>query len=156
MAFRKTAIRSGLAAMMMLAMTAGAFAWQASAVTSLNVRSGPGTQFRVLDALYAGERVDVEYCRGGWCFIHQYDYDPSGWVSANYLREGGYYRPQPPIVIRPPVVVRPPHWNPRPPHWWHRLPDRPPHWNWNDDSDISGTVCFNGPNGRFCVGGSSR
>lgn len=146
MAFRKALLKGGLAAATLLAMTASAFAWEASATTSLNIRSGPGTNFRVLDALYRNETVDVRSCRGGWCFIDQYDYGPSGWVSANYLRERGYYRPDPP-------VVRPPHWNPRPPHW----NPRPPRWNWPDDRpDVQGEVCFNGPNGYFCFGGSNR
>lgn len=167
MALKTTALKGGLAALIVMVMTAGAYAWQATATTSVNVRSGPGTNFRVVDVLQRGERVEVEYCRGSWCFINQYQYGPNGWVSANYLAQAGWQppRPQPqPPVVRPPV--QPPHWNPyppRPPHWnpnpprpphWNPYPPRPPHWGHQPPPQNPGNsqVCFNGPNGYFCVG----
>lgn len=161
MTLKKNAITGGLAAMMVMVMTAGAFAWSAHATTTLNVRSGPGTNFRVVDTLRGGERVHVEYCRGSWCFVDKSG--PNGWVSQSYLRQGSY-RPAPPPVYRPapprPPVYRP--GPPRPPHYWDR-PNRPPHWR--DDHrrpphyrpgpgrpNTGGQVCFNGPNGYVCIG----
>lgn len=156
MALGKTAMKGGLVALMIAVMTGGAFAWEAAATTALNVRSGPGTQFRVVEVLERGEVVDVEYCRSGWCFLDM-GWQGSGWASRNYLAQVGNWRPNPP---RP----NPPHWwdddddwRPRPPHWGHD--HRPPHWDWDDDDDWrpepprhNSRVCFNGPNGYFCIG----
>jgi hypothetical protein len=56
----------------------------AQATASVNVRSGPGTQYGVVDTLYPGENVDVDGCRSsGWCLIEHSG--PDGWVSARYL-----------------------------------------------------------------------
>jgi len=146
MAISRKLVASGLAALAMLATTAAASAAPAYATSNVNVRSGPGTGYRVVDALRRGEQVDVQYCRGSWCFIEQRG--PNGWVSANYLDRGGrpgwngnqgWHRPIPP---------RPPHWNhrPRPPHWNVR-PIRPPY-----PSRPGASFCYNGPNGYFCLG----
>jgi hypothetical protein len=56
----------------------------AEAVGSVNVRSGPGTSYRVVDRLARGENVNVQRCRSsGWCYITHPG--PDGWVSARYL-----------------------------------------------------------------------
>ncbi len=56
----------------------------ASASTYLNVRSGPGPSFGVVDVLTPGERVDMTECQtNGWCYI-THD-GPDGWVSSTYL-----------------------------------------------------------------------
>jgi uncharacterized protein YraI len=60
---------------------------QARATVSLNVRSGPGTGNGVIDTLSPGERVSVEQCRSGWCFIEHPG--PDGWVSSRYLNASG-------------------------------------------------------------------
>ncbi len=73
-------------------MTGAASAATAYSSTTLNVRSGPGTGYRAVDVLHTGERVDVQTCRGGWCFISHRGAD--GWVSASYL-DGGNYAPAP-------------------------------------------------------------
>lgn len=65
---------------------AQASAVEASATGAVNVRSGPGTSYRVLDTLRAGEVVDVLGCRSGWCYVEKDG--PDGYVSANYLRRG--------------------------------------------------------------------
>lgn len=56
----------------------------AEATRSINVRSGPGTSYRIVDRLFRGEDVNVRRCRAnGWCYIiHP---GPDGWVSARYL-----------------------------------------------------------------------
>lgn len=149
MALNRKLIASGLATLAVLATTAAASAAPAFATSNVNVRSGPGTGYGVVDALRRGERVDVQYCRGSWCFVQKRG--PDGWVSANYLSSGGggwdddWYEPAPP--------PRPPHWNPRPP--------RPPQWNpnpWPRPQPLpyptrpGASFCFNGPNGYFCAG----
>lgn len=149
MALNRKLITSALATLAVLATTAAASAAPAVATSNVNVRSGPGTGYAVVDALRRGEQVDVQYCRGSWCFVQKRG--PDGWVSSNYLSSGGgwdddWYEPAPP--------PRPPHWNPRPP--------RPPHWNpqpWPQrpyptpyPTRPGASFCFNGPNGYFCAG----
>lgn len=153
MALTKKIMAGGLAALALLATTAAASAAPAYATTNVNVRSGPGTGYGVIDALRRGEQVNVQYCRGSWCFVQKRG--PDGWVSANYLQRGGggggwdddddYYEPRPP---RPPhwdpYPPRPPYWEPRPPRPWPVYPPYP--------QRPGGSVCFNGPNGYFCIG----
>lgn len=56
----------------------------AASSTDLNVRSGPGTSFGVLDTLYEGEIVEVAECQAnGWCYIEHTG--TNGWVSSSYL-----------------------------------------------------------------------
>ena len=57
---------------------------QARALTALNVRSGPGTGYPVVDALYKGEVVTIDRCRAnGWCFIRHPG--RNGWVASKWL-----------------------------------------------------------------------
>jgi hypothetical protein len=57
----------------------------AEARSSLNVRSGPGPEHRVVDVLQPGEQVRVLECSatGNWCAISHHG--PDGWVYARYL-----------------------------------------------------------------------
>ncbi|WP_297112798.1 SH3 domain-containing protein [uncultured Devosia sp.] len=149
MTFRTKLIAAGMATMAALATTVAASAAPAVATGNVNVRTGPSTGYPVVDTLRRGEHVDVQYCRGSWCYVEKRG--PDGWVSANYLRnarpgwnndwDDHWDRPRPP---------RPPQWDPYPP--------RPPHWNprplprpiYPDHPHAS--MCFNGPNGYFCIG----
>ena len=75
----------------LLALGLGATAAQAAAAyasSSVNVRAGAGTSYAVVDVLRPGERVDVEYCRGTWCYVTKPG--PDGWVSASYLGADRY------------------------------------------------------------------
>lgn len=54
------------------------------ATGSVNVRSGPGTSFDIVDRLSPGEDVEVLGCRLGWCYIEHSG--PDGYVSSSYLR----------------------------------------------------------------------
>lgn len=75
-----------LAAVLSLGFSSAAMADEATA--SVNVRTGPGTQYRVVDTLYPGETVNIETCRSnGWCQISHSG--PDGWVSARYLSNDG-------------------------------------------------------------------
>ncbi len=80
------------AAVMAVTGLAGAGAAAAAEATaSVNVRSGPGTAYTIVDQLYAGERVDVAECASnGWCLVAHNG--PDGWVSANYLTNREVYR----------------------------------------------------------------
>lgn len=57
------------------------------ATTRVNVRSGPGTDYRIIDALSPGERVQVigKVQNADWYVIAR-DGVASGFVSASYLR----------------------------------------------------------------------
>lgn len=155
MALSKKLMAGGLAALALLATAGSAFAAPAFATGNVNVRSGPGTGYAKVDVLRRGERVDVQQCRGSWCFVEKRG--PDGWVSANYLdrgRGGGGWNNRPgwdngPGWDRPPVYnprpPRPPHWNPRPPR------PQPQPWPYPDHNN-GANVCFNGPNGYFCIG----
>ena len=55
--------------------------------SNVNVRSGPGTEYQVVDTVRRGTQVDVQQCQGSWCYIVKSG--PDGWVSANYLSAGG-------------------------------------------------------------------
>lgn len=51
---------------------------------SLNVRSGNGTQYPIIDRLPKGEIVDVMVvCPNGWCYID--DDGEQGYVDGRYL-----------------------------------------------------------------------
>lgn len=54
---------------------------------NVNVRSGPGTNFPVVDVSQRGQQVDVQRCQGSWCYVVKPG--PDGWVSASYLTASG-------------------------------------------------------------------
>lgn len=83
---KKILTTTALATIASLGSVTAALADQATA--SVNVRSGPGTQYGVLDTLYPGEKVNIETCRSnGWCLVEHSG--PNGWVSARYLSNDG-------------------------------------------------------------------
>src|SRR5215212_2324902 len=79
---------AGAAAAASLLMSSAALAATAFSTTSLNVRSGPGTGYAVVDRLYAGEQVTVDRCVPGyrWCHVDTAA-GADGWVSAASLRD---------------------------------------------------------------------
>lgn len=72
-----------------------------TATTTVNVRSGPGTSYRVVGVLQAGDYVDVNRCTGGWCQITMRG--PDGWVSSRFLSSDRPVRRYPDRPSRPPV-----------------------------------------------------
>jgi uncharacterized protein YraI len=133
MSIKQKFISLGLATAMVFGGAAAAMAATAYAESPLNVRSGPGTQYRVVDVLQRGERVEVDYCRGSWCLVNKRGRD--GWVSANYLSRGGsyyyddYYYDDDFYIDRPRRIYRP--------RYRHYGPDF--------------SACIGGTNARFCV-----
>lgn len=79
----------GLAALVFVATATASLAATAFATTTVNVRTGPGPGYQAIDVLRPGERVDVDRCRGSWCYVIKRG--PDGWVSANYLSRDRYY-----------------------------------------------------------------
>jgi len=127
----KKLVTAGLAAVVFAGTAAAAWAAPASATVNVNVRSGPGTGYRVVDTLRRGELVDVVGCQGNWCRVVKPG--PDGWVSASYLSSGGYYR-------------RDDDYRPR---------QRRPRVHFNDyyDDSPSARFCVGGNNASFCVNG---
>lgn len=75
---------AALAAASLLLPAGAALALEAEAKSAVNVRTGPGTSFGIVDQLTAGEVVQITECSpNNWCFIEHSG--PDGWVSANYL-----------------------------------------------------------------------
>lgn len=71
-----------------LVLSAGAAnAVPATAETSLNVRSGPGTQYEVVGTIPAGTTVDAGACSGSWCRVSFSG--GTGFASRSYLAMGG-------------------------------------------------------------------
>jgi hypothetical protein len=64
-----------------------AFAAPGVITSNVNVRSGPGTNFGVIDVAARGTQVDVQSCQGSWCYVVKPG--PDGWVSASYLSAAG-------------------------------------------------------------------
>lgn len=73
-----------LMAATLVASGGAALAASAQATAAVNVRSGPGTSYGVVDVLFNGEVVTVTECAtNNWCYVEHNG--PDGWVSANYL-----------------------------------------------------------------------
>jgi hypothetical protein len=67
-----------------MACSSAALAVEAAAKSAVNVRTGPGTTYGIVDQLAAGEVVNVTECApSNFCFVERDG--PDGWVSANYL-----------------------------------------------------------------------
>jgi uncharacterized protein YraI len=66
---------------------AAAQAAPGTVTSNVNVRSGPGGSYAVVDTVRSGTNVDVQQCEGSWCYIAKPG--PDGWVSAQYLSANG-------------------------------------------------------------------
>lgn len=64
-----------------------AYAAPGTVTGNVNVRSGPGTNYAVVDVARRGQQVDVQQCQGSWCYVTKPG--PDGWVSASYLSASG-------------------------------------------------------------------
>lgn len=76
----------GLAFLGAMMVAGSALAYEATADTALNVRSGPSVDYGWVDSLSPGERVTVveSECRtNGWCYIQHSG--ANGWVNTSYL-----------------------------------------------------------------------
>jgi uncharacterized protein YraI len=75
------------AALAALAATPAAAVPTARASGVLAVHTGPGDFYPVIDRLEKNERVTLSRCtrHARWCFAHQLDGGPSGWVPGSYL-----------------------------------------------------------------------
>ena len=84
MSMKSNIIRAiGLGALV-TAISAGA-AMAAVATGNVNVRSGPGPSYRVVDRLFPGQVVGITDRAGPWCEISKPGRD--GWVACSYLSQ---------------------------------------------------------------------
>jgi hypothetical protein len=119
-------IRLGLvAALSLVASTVSAFAEPAKVTAHVNVRSGPGVEYRSVGSIPRNTVVDMGQCRGDWCQISSYGL--SGWVSSQYLVDAPLPSPQPQPLPQPqPGPQWPqPDWPKPGPNWPRPEPPRP-------------------------------
>ena len=97
MDIRKIAKTATFATIGLALSVSGAFAFAAKSSTALNIRSGPGTGYDIVDALYKGEQVNVNKCTSSkkWCYITHSG--PDGWVAAKFLKKIGGSKPKPTV-----------------------------------------------------------
>lgn len=76
-----------VAAAAVVVLLPAAYAAPGVMTSNVNVRSGPGTNYAVVDTVRRGTQVDVQQCQGSWCYIAKAG--PDGWVSASYLSAAG-------------------------------------------------------------------
>lgn len=83
---KQIAVLVALAATMMAMPVLPAEAARAVVTRSVDVRSGPSPQHRIVGRLRAGDRVDVTRCAssGRWCHV-QSRHTRNGWVNARAL-----------------------------------------------------------------------
>lgn len=108
----KNFLKAALSGIILVGMAGAAFAAPAIATSNVNVRSGPGTNYQAINTLLRGDRVDVEGCQAGWCYVDGHGVE--GWVSWRYLAESS--RPSRPATVFQFNFGSPPRWDaPRPP-----------------------------------------
>ncbi len=84
-------------------MLSAGIASAATVTNDLNLRSGPGTRYGVIDTMPAGAYVNVIGCGGSWCRVDWHG--RVGYASASYLGDGrGAYAAAPVYGAPPPVV----------------------------------------------------
>lgn len=127
MQINKKAFAAAVAGLILFASAGAASAAPAIASANVNVRSGPGGGYAAVDVLRRGDRVDVQQCRGGWCYVEKRG--PDGWVSANYLNGRGGHGGG--TVVRPGVSIEFNFGNPTPQRPQPPRPPRPDHGGWN-------------------------
>ncbi len=97
MGTRRRAVRVGLAALavafLLLASTAGAERAWVKGEVRLNVRSGPGTAYRILGSIKTGDPLTVVLREKRWTRVQTSD-GVDGWIPAGYLANA------PPPLVR--------------------------------------------------------
>lgn len=122
-----------LAAAVLVASASAAMAAPGVVTGNANVRAGAGTGYQVISSVQYGQRVDIEYCAGNWCYVSKPGRD--GWVSASYLattNNWGNYR--------------------RHNGWGNNGGWGNHHGGWNNHSSVGVNTCISGQNASFCLG----
>ncbi len=113
--------------------TTGASAATAYALTTVNLRSGPGTDNQILSRIPGGSRIDAADCKDGWCavtwngksgFAIQTALDTSGRPPVRRAPRA-VYGEEPVYVEGPPVYYGPP-----PAYYYGPPAYYGPYWGW--------------------------
>lgn len=69
--------------------TTSSFKTYTAAVTAnvLNVRSGPGTNYKVVMTIGKGQVYTIVEEKNGWGLLKSFQKDKNGWVSLNYMKK---------------------------------------------------------------------
>ncbi len=142
MSSKFNALAAAFAGIAIIVTTGAALASPATATTNVNVRSGPGPSFGIVDTVKRGEFVDLVGCEGRWCYIDRQGSE--GWVSADYLKLGAVSH-QPSVSLGFGYGALPTHSNdyPRPPRpGYYDQGGYDQEWggrrSWDNDSDWTG------------------
>ncbi len=96
MTIKRAMLAVAVLAASLLACSSAALAVEAAAKSAVNVRTGPGKTFGIVDQLTAGEVVEVTECApSNFCFV-EHD-GPDGWVSASFLTSVEDDAEEPPV-----------------------------------------------------------
>ena len=74
---------AGLALAMLLTVGTAAAGQLTTTTSNLNLRQGPGLQYRVVIVIPAGAQMEVVSCGGTWCVVNFAG--ALGYVDGNYL-----------------------------------------------------------------------
>lgn len=89
-------VSGGLAATALFATAGFAFAEAGHTVSGVNLRSGPGTNYEVIESLPRGEPVTIGTCEADWCQVSVGE--ASGWAWEPYLATSSVVYSSPPLV----------------------------------------------------------
>ncbi len=113
----------GLTGALMVAALAFAGAAEASYVTAdLNMRNGPGTNYRIIATIPGASSVRVYSCVRSWCKVKWRG--ARGWVARNYISSGAGYAEE---LLPPPIDYG---------YGYYHERDRD--WDWRDDDNDRG------------------
>jgi SH3 domain protein len=87
-----TRVGLGIGVMMLAAVGASAEAAWVKDEVRLNLRSGPGTKYRILEGIGTGDRVEVLNRGEGWTQVRAAEGE--GWIPEGFLQ------PEPPAAVR--------------------------------------------------------
>ncbi|HTJ56360.1 MAG TPA: SH3 domain-containing protein [Devosiaceae bacterium] len=149
-------LAGGLVGAVLALGASAAQAQTATATGAVNIRSGPGINYPVVNSLQPGQQVEIQRCTGSWCLVAAPG--PDGWAARRYLSSStatiyvqpqvvepyygyndypdygytnNYYYSSPPIYVTPPFYggyYNRPFYN-RPPYYRRPPYDRRPGYN---------------------------
>jgi uncharacterized protein YraI len=65
-----------------------------AASIDVNIRSGPGANYPIVEVLHSGEAISAQKCDGGWCSVTAPG-GGSGWIASRFLSPASSGAPEP-------------------------------------------------------------
>ncbi len=81
----KCRIMSFVCFLSIIAISLSAYSRSSQTKTATRLRSGPGTNYKIVKVLFAGSKLDVTKCEKSWCLVVTSD-GISGWVYESLLK----------------------------------------------------------------------